>query len=179
VIAAATPADSAVFASGTASGLAWRAPGTGQFQFALGVSVTGSSNQAACSADSIRVLPGGRLLAINTSADTIPPGSVFYLYQNVRYAFAASAELPGRIGLWRQAAAGVDEELAWPFDTSAGFGFLIGTSEEPQATPPVDLTTVTGLELRLVGMSALVARGDDEPRSFDLRTRVSLMNVLR
>ncbi len=179
VVASIVPTDSAVLASATTEGVAWRVNQTGQYEFVPGVSVTSSGNQAACDTDSIRVMPQGQRVAIGTSADTIPPGTLLYLYQTITYEFASSAELPGRIGLWRNAGGGPNEELAWPFDTAAGFGFMVSQSPDPLPSPPSDLTTVRGLELRLVGMSELIAPGDDAPETFDLRPRVTFMNALQ
>ena len=178
VVASLVPTDSAVFASATPGGMAWRVSSTGEYEFVPGVSVTSTSNQAACDADSIRILPGGRRIAIGTTADTIPPGTPAYLYQTVTYEFAASTELPGRIGLWRRAGSSPNEELAWPFDSTAGFGFLTNSSLQPLTAPPSDLKTVQGIELRLIGMSELIAHGDDAPRTFDLRPRVIFMNAV-
>ncbi len=179
VVASLVPTDSVVFASAAPDGMAWRTGGSGRYAFEPGVSVTSSGNQAACDTDSIRVLPGGSRVAIGTGADTIPPGTPLYLYQTLTYEFAPSTELPGRIGLWRRAGASPNEELAWPFDSSAGFGFLASGSPDPLAAPPSDLTTVQGIELRLIGASELTAQGDDAPQRFDLRPRVTFMNAVQ
>ncbi len=177
VIASLIPTDSVMFATAVPDGMAWR-DATGAYQFTAGVTVSSSTDQAACDADSVRVLAGGQRIAIATT-DTIPSGSIFYLYQRVTYQFSASVELAGRIGLWRQRGSGANEELAWPFDTAAGFGFLVGTALDALAAPPADLTTVSGLELKLLGMSELVPQGDSVPRTFDLRTRLTFMNAAR
>ena len=52
------------------------------------------------------------------------------------------------------------------------------SSLQPLTAPPSDLTTVQGIELRLIGMSELIAHGDDAPRTFDLRPRVIFMNAV-
>ncbi len=179
VITSVVPTDSLVYAQAVAGGFAWLVPATGRYAFVPGVSVTASNNQAACDADSIRVLPEGRRLAISTSADTVPAGTPVYLYQTVTYEFAASAELPGRTALWRQAGGAPNEEIAWPFDPAAGFAFLVNSSSEASSVAPSDLTTVQGIELRLIGMSELTAQGDTGPRTFDLRPRVVFMNAVR
>ena len=57
-----------------------------------------------------------------------PIGTVVVLYSKVRYAFAASAALPGRTALWRTTLANnTREELVAPFDTTSKFYFLTGS----------------------------------------------------
>jgi prepilin-type N-terminal cleavage/methylation domain-containing protein len=171
------PADSLGYASATAPGMAWRAS-TGTYTGFVSVSVRAPSTPR-CPNDSIRVVPGGR--AIEFSPVTAAPvGSIFYLYQTVTYRFAASSMLPGRLGLWRQAGSAAAEELVTPFDTSAGFRCLVGAGLLPENCPPVGgLSSVRGIELRLIGASEYPPQMEQEPKQFDLITRVPFVNGLK
>jgi len=173
------PTDSLAYATALPDGLAWRRS-TGQYQIISGVGVSVSTDNAVCTADSIRVIPDGQLVGVSGTPAGAPNqpvvGSIGYLYQTVVYQFAASTDLPGRIALWRQAGSGADEELVAPFDASAGFGFLVGSSIDALDSPPGDLSTVTGLELRLVGASEFTPRGASGPQTFELVTQIRFAN---
>ncbi len=168
------PADSLSYASAVIGGLAWL-DSTDSYVFMDGMNVAPSANTAACTQDSIRTVPGGQLVQTSSSTGA-PSGSVAYLYQTVTYRFAPSVDIPGRRALWRQAGTAAAEELVAPFDTAAGFGFLVGESLIPQPNPPMDLSTVRGLELRLVGASERNPEGKSKPETFDLRTTVVFLN---
>ena len=176
-IGALIPPDSLAYATAVAEGVAWRQY-TGGYLAVNGISVTASSDTASCTADSVRVLPGGMLVRMTgfSGADQPPPGRIFALYHTLTYRFAPSTELPGRIALWRQAGSAASEELAAPFDTTAGFAFLVDTSFTLQTNPPADLDEVRGLELRLIGASELAPQGRTEPETFELVTRVPFLN---
>lgn len=173
------PSDSLAYASAAPSGIAWRRS-SGVWVFVVGIGVLPTTDSTTCVADSIRVLPGGRLVALSGVPSGPPfrplPGSISYLYQTVTYRFAASVDLPGRIALWRRVGAGVAEELAAPFDARSGFAFLTGTSLTAQASPPSLLSTVRGIELRLVGASETTPRGASGPSTFPLVAQVRFMN---
>jgi hypothetical protein len=106
-----------------------------------------------------------------------PQGAVVYLYQLVRYAFAASGQLPGRIGLWRTVlSTGERDELVAPFDTSACFQFLVGSRLTPRPTPPAVLDSVLGLRLLLVAASEQAPEGRTKPETFTIATNVVFRN---
>jgi len=180
MLMALVPTDSLLYSLAIPDGLAWRRS-TGTYAFVSGVSVSVSSDSATCAADSIRVISGGRLVGVAGVPSGAPfqpvPGSIAYLYQTVSYKFAPSTDLPGRIGLWRKAGAAAYEELVTPFDTTAGFGFLVGSSFAALDDPPADLSTVSGLELRLVGASEFVPRGADRAQMFELVTQIRFANT--
>lgn len=171
-IGALVPADSVRYAGPPADGVAVRGPGV-TYTFFPGVTASASTAGAVCAADSIRVVPGGRLVALSaTGLGT--PGSVFYLYRNVGYWFGASTSLPGRRALWRQDAGGTTEILA-PFAATAGFVYLTGPQLTPVTAPPP--ATVRGIELRLVAESQVVPAGAQQFARVDLRPRVLLPNA--
>jgi prepilin-type N-terminal cleavage/methylation domain-containing protein len=184
-VASMMPTDSLMNASAVVGGMAWRDVLTGTYRSAItGIAVAPSANTAACTADSIRVIPGGRLIGISgiPGPNTPPSGSLFYLYQTVTYKFATSVDVPARRGLWRQAGAAAYEELAAPFDTSARFSFLLGPfmrlDTRTSVGSQVARDSVRGLQLRLTGQSINPPQGDPRPYTFDLRTSVAFMNKL-
>ncbi len=177
------PADSATFFSASLSGYAWR-DSTGSYEFVQPATLANpNSALTACTGltPPITTLSTpawpARAVALSPNAVATPPGAVVYLYQLLRYAFAPSAQLPGRIALWRTVlATGQRSELVAPFDTSAAFQFLIGTALTPSATPPTDLTTVYGLKLVLVAASEQAPEGRTAPMTFDITSNVLFRN---
>ena len=177
IIAALVPPDSLLYDNAVVGGMAHqRADGT--YRTEPGVSVASSSNLSECSADSIFVVPGGRLVQVSGITDSLPDaGRIFYLYQDVTYRFAESAEIPGRLGLWRKSGAAAYEELAAPFDTSSGFRCLVWINLQPTTCPPAGGEDSTrGLELRIVGASEHPPRGSDDPMTFELIARLPFLN---
>lgn len=181
VIASLMPPDSLSYATSTADTMAWRDPNSGTYKLVPLTGIAPSTQTSACTADSIRVLSGGKLLGISgiPSADRPPTARLFYLAHTIRYKFAASTLLPGRRALWRQAGSGAWDELVAPFDTAAKFQFLVGPSLTLQASPPADLTTVRGLELQLISESVSKAPGVPDYQRFRLVTRVPFLNVVQ
>lgn len=168
------PRDSLAYAAAVATGVAWRTS-TGAYSRVTGVTMGTTSDSTQCFADGIRVITGGDVVTISP-ATTIPSGSVVYLYQDVTYRFFASGEFAGRVGLWRRAAGGSNEELVAPFDTTAGFGFLLGPTLTVSDTVPADLEIVRGIELRLIGASEHPPQGTSAPSTFSFVTRVPFQN---
>ena len=173
------PSDSLSTANAVADGFAWR-QSSGFYQFDTSIGVLASTDSTTCLADSIRVVPGGRLVEVSGIPSGVPyeppPGSLAYLYQQVTYKFAPSGDIPGRLGFWRRAGSQAWEELAAPFDTSSGFGFLVDATLTAQPTPPGDLADIHGLELRLIGESEDTPRQATEPAEFALVSQIRFMN---
>jgi len=176
------PADSATYFAATASGYAWR-DSTGKFVF-VEPATAAASLWVLCSwpftTPSITTLGNAnwspRVVAVGPNDARTPAGSIVYLYQTIRYAFAPSAQLPGRIGLWRTLlTTGERDELVAPFDSTAGFRFLDSTYTA-HASPPGDLTSVKGLQLMLVATSEQPPEGRTLPMKFNLTTNVVFRN---
>lgn len=178
------PADSASYYSATASGYAWRDT-TGSYVF-VDTATVASASATSCSSATPAIttlsVPGWSALAVAVPNDPRrtppgpPPGTVVYLYQFVRYAFAPSGQLPGLIGLWRTVlSTGQRDELVAPFDSSSGFQFLDSTLTA-RPTPPVNLDTVRGLRLLLVATSEQPPEGRTLPMQFNLTTNVVFRN---
>lgn len=173
------PADSLMYSSASPDTIGVQGSGGGFIRRGV-TSVTASPRVADCSADSIRVIPGGRLIGMAIPGTAPTSGSLFYVSQTVTYRFMTSVDVSGRRGLWRKAGTGAYEELAAPFDTAARFVFLMGPymqlDSRTRLTTRARRDSVRGLELRLTGQSVSAPQGASTPHTFDLRTRVAFMN---
>jgi prepilin-type N-terminal cleavage/methylation domain-containing protein len=174
-----TMAFNEVIAKGSYVGYAYRYRGNGAYRYrphatapvALPESNTECNNvahvfSAAEGGGRFRLLPGGSQAA---------PGTPVLLYQRVTYEFQADAEFGGRIGLFRTAGSDVDEPISGPFDSTARFRFFVGNNAQAQDSPPSDLSTVTGLELVLDGLSER-PRSDGTHQAAPLKTAVFFWN---
>ena len=172
-VASLLPYDSVMYASATLDSLAWL-DSTLTYRPVGNFTVSSSSAQAVCDVDSIKVVPGGQLIALSRP-NIGQPGAIFHLYQTVTYRFANSVEMPGRHALWRRTTAAAEEIVA-PFDTSARFLFLLGPGLTPSTTVPAVLDSVRGLELKLVGASDFAPQGQTTYQTFPLSTHVAFLN---
>jgi len=102
-------------------------------------------------------------------------GDPIFLYQIVTYEFKNSVSVPGRVALWRRTATGEDEELAAPFDETAGFRVYVDDAATSQTTVPAALHTITGIELLLNGVSERPDH-DGSHRSVPFSTSVFFKN---
>ena len=174
------PAENSIYSAAVISGYAWRNPVTGAYSFVQPTTVS-SSTLTPCADSSITTLAvaGWTARAVSVAPNVLatPTGAPVYLYQLVRYAFAHSPELPGRLALWRTVlSTGVREELVAPFDTSAAFQFLVGYTLAVQTSAPADLNTVKGIRVRLVTASETPPEGRTVPLKFDLSTNLLFRN---
>lgn len=175
------PADSASYFAASISGYAWRDT-TGSFVFVQPATVSSSSIGKCNSASpKITILSTAAWPTTEVGVDPndvrTPSGAVVYLYQLVRYAFAPSGQLPGKVALWRTVlSTGARDELVAPFDTAASFQFLVGSALTPQVAPPADLTTVRGLRLLLIAASEQPPEGRTTPVEFNITTNVVFQN---
>lgn len=172
------PTDSIMYATAIANGMAWRND-TGSYTFmsAGRVRLAGARRRRECTDEGIRVnLPKSQFIRMRISDDTLTAGDVFYLYQDILYEFSLSVEVPGRRGLWRWRPGSIKEELLAPFDPSSGFRFYVAGGDTSLIAPPADLSTVTGLEMVLVGASEVTPQGSPAPPSFEIKTRVNFLN---
>ncbi len=173
-IAAMMPTDSLMYATAVPDGL-MRIENDGTYRQRDVSSVSSSTNLQRCTDRDISLVPGGFLVAIRPD-NAVPDRRIFYLYQTITYRFFASTDLPGRIGLWRRVNSAAYEELVAPFDSTARFRFLIGANPQPTDVAPADLSTVSGLELRLVTESYEQPQGKSTYETFDLPVQIVFMN---
>jgi prepilin-type N-terminal cleavage/methylation domain-containing protein len=173
------PYDSATYASATASGYAYRdSTGTWKFKEPLtGVAAGVASDCTSGLTQPVTVLTNGAIVRASPNVVGTKVGYPAYLYQKVRYAFAASAQLSGRRALWRtQVATGQRDEMVAPFDTNSHFSFLTGNNLTLGASPPAALDSLRGIKVRFVGQSEDPPEGRSKVVSFDLPTRIVFMN---
>jgi Tfp pilus assembly protein PilX len=173
-----TPADSVALAGASLSGYAYRGA-NGAYYYTEGAMTVTSTGAATCAGANITTLPGGRVVSVTPlfpGPATI--GTPAFLYQRVRFSFAASTILPGRRGLWRTLeATGATEELAAPFDSVSRFRFYRNSNDTADvAVPP--LNEISGVELVLTGASEQPRYGRTVPETSLLRTAVFFVNRL-
>jgi len=173
------PVDSVVLATAAVSGHAWRRS-TGAYAYTEGattVTAGGIAGAAICTAASITTVTGGRIIVVTPQmhANAVP-GTPAFIYQRVRFEFAASSSLPGRTGLWRTLeASGATEELAAPYDTTTRFRFYRNSLDTSDIVVP-PLTEIRGLEFSLVGASERSRYGRAKPETSRMQTAVFFMN---
>ena len=182
------PVDSLTYATALPDSIAIRTA-AGPYVMQRLTSVSGTPNQGDCTADSIRVVPGGRLVGLAIQGPSPASGALFFLSQVVTYRFMASVAVPGRVGLWRRVGSTGypgSNEVAAPLDSSARFAFLMQRdlahvdqratfSGGPQQKLAA-LDSVRGLELRLTGASVATPQGASRPQAFALWPRVTFRN---
>lgn len=104
-------------------------------------------------------------------------GTPVFLYRTIRYSFAPSATIAGSRGLYRTVVAtGQTEELSAPFQPGAKFRFFVLNSRTPQAVPPVDLSTIRGIQLVLDGMSERIPSGATGKQKAPFTTAIYFKN---
>jgi hypothetical protein len=171
------PVDSVMMASAAISGHAYR-QGSGVYSYTEGTTAVSSYGGSACDDESITTVAGGTMVAVTPQMAGAEVGTVAFLYQRVRYDFAASTELTGRVGLWRTLEkSGASEELAAPFDAASQFRFY-RTDQDTVDTGVPTLSQIRGIRLELVGASERTRFGKNTPETSRLQTAVFFMNRL-
>lgn len=148
------PVDEFVLDDAGYSGYAYRDL-DGTYNYVEGGAQPANASESDCTAVNVTVLTadGGDVVAL-APGSTVDPGTPVLLYQILTYEFKASGIVPGRIGLWREIdETGQDEELVAPVGPAARFRFYVDDDPAADNDPPADLSTITGLELVLDGMS--------------------------
>jgi prepilin-type N-terminal cleavage/methylation domain-containing protein len=171
------PVDSLTLVTAALSGYAWRGS-NGSYTLQEGGVSTATGSAATCTASSITPVTGGAVLDV---APMLPAaataGTPVYLYQRVQYTFAASGLYPGRTGLWRTLLeTGATEEIAAPFDATAGFAFYDQNAGASASTTVPALASIRGIELVFNGQSENPRFGRTTPETTTFRTAVFFMN---
>jgi prepilin-type N-terminal cleavage/methylation domain-containing protein len=153
------PVDSTTYANAGFYGYAWRNFTTGVYSYVQNPASESAGDPAVCVGQGVTTVLKGRVVQVSP---LLPGGAGLgtpvFLYSNIRYEFKASTAIPGSLGLFRTTIAPnggeTTEELVAPFAATAGWKFFVlNGGSVPQDAPPADLTTITGLELHLDGMS--------------------------
>jgi prepilin-type N-terminal cleavage/methylation domain-containing protein len=179
-IASILPPDSARYAAAVNAGYSWR-DNAGVWH-RVEPATRGSAGTGTCTSavPPVSVVPtiGGTsyVAAVAPNDVTTPVGAALYVYQKITYSFAASTEMPGRLGLWRNVNGGLREELAAPFDTSSHFWFLVGPMLRPQSALPPSLDSIGGVRVLLVAASENPPPGKTVPAKFSLISDIVFRN---
>jgi hypothetical protein len=145
---------------------------------------TATATPAACTAGTVSLPTGSKFgTLLGPVASAASAGTPMMLYRTVRYEFAPSTITPGRIALWRRtvtAANVVDlsEEVAAPFDSTAGFRFFILNNRVAVDSLPTSLGDLRGVEIQLFGESERTVRNRPSPEQTNLVTSVFFLNRL-
>lgn len=185
------PVDNTQWSAARFAGFAWRDNNTSAYRYRTiatnGATIFTPGTGSVCATAGITTLPAsagggtaGRVVNLNAStigSGTPAVGMNVFVYQQVRYSFAPSTALPGRIALWRQVLnGGPNEELAAPFDSTARFGFYVVGSETAQVSVPSPRSLTRGVEIHLDGMSELAPAGSTDPKRMQLTTSIFFKN---
>lgn len=172
-VVALLPVDSSTYASASYSGYASRGSATMYTPVPNFGMQPVAGNSAVCTGAGVNVL--GRVVAL-PGATTPPVATPIFMFQTVTYTFSNSGVVPGRRGLFRfTPGMATPEELLAPFDTTAKFRFYVNDGATAQNAAPAVLTTITGLEITLDGLSERPS-GDGTFQSVPLRTSVYFRN---
>jgi prepilin-type N-terminal cleavage/methylation domain-containing protein len=171
------PVDSLTLANAALSGYAYRGS-SGAYTLTEGGVSTATGSDATCTGATITPITGGNVLNVSPAmAAAATAGTPVYLYQRVRYAFAASTAYSGRTGLWRTLMeTGATEEIAAPFNASSGFEFYDLNAGNASSTTVPTLANIRGIELVFNGESEKPRFGGASPEKTSYRTAVFFMN---
>lgn len=169
------PVDSVVLANAALSGHAFR-QASGVYSYTEGTPTVSTGGGNTCTNESITTVAGGRQVVVTPQLPGAPIGTVAFLYQRVRYDFATSTAITGRVGLWRTLEqSGATEELAAPFDASSRFRYYRADQDTVDTGVPA-LSEIRGIGLELVGASEHTRFGRVTPETSLLQTAVFFMN---
>jgi prepilin-type N-terminal cleavage/methylation domain-containing protein len=169
------PVDSVVLASASLSGHAYR-EASGVYTYTEGPVTMTASGGGPCNNANITTVAGGRTVTVTPRMDAADVGAVAFLYQRVRYEFAASTAISGRTGLWRTLeTSGATEELAAPFSAATRFRYYRADQDTVDTGVPA-LGQIRGFTLELVGASEHARFGKVSPETARLQTAVFFMN---
>jgi len=171
------PSDATAYANAGFSGWAWRNSGTGGWAYQEGTIDISEPGAASCTAASVEVLAGGRVVRLDPGINGLPIGTPVMLFQRIRYRFDDSVAIPGRNGLFRTVVATNQEsELVTPFSDTARFRFYTDWNTAQDAVP-ADLSTMLGFEINLDAESVANSPRSDEPEPFSLTTSIFFKNI--
>lgn len=173
------PIDSLTRATVVYAGYAWKDT-TAAATYTYVASATAPTNglATACTLAGLGTVPGGPIWNIGATPTTVV-GAPLLLYQVVTYRIAGSTLIPGRRAVWRQPLGGTAEEIAVPFGAGTRFRFYIAGANTAQDAVPSPVTTMTGVELVLVGESERSSPGTLAPESRVSRVAIFFRNAVQ
>jgi prepilin-type N-terminal cleavage/methylation domain-containing protein len=172
--------DSLTQATAVFAGYAWKDTiSSSTYNYVASATAPAAGLPASCTTVGLAVIPGGRELILSAAIPTVVVGAPLLLYQTVTYKIAASSIVPGRTALWRRVTGGANEEIAVPFDPTTRFRFYtIGGTTAADAVPS-PVTTMSGVELVLVGESERPSPGTNAPEEQATRVAVFFRNSVQ
>ena len=174
------PVDSLTWATSVNAGHAYRDTAlNAAYTYVTSTSVPTAALATLCTAGAgITPVANGTVLSTTPSLPALASGSPILLYQTITYSLATSTLIPGRTALWRTVAGGAAEEIAVPFDAASVFQFYVSGGTTSQAAVPGTLTTMSGLELVLIGESERSSPGTNAPESVETRVSIFFRNAV-
>jgi len=174
------PVDSAMYAMATIGGYAIKdTTAVGVYAYTATTTAPTTGTATDCTATAAITAPANGAYLSLSPAVTLPAlsgaGAPMFLYQSVTYSFAASALVPGKLGLFRQVGAGTPEELVAPFASSAMFRFYNLNASTAQTTVPT-LANIRGVELQLDAQSINRASNKSTPESSSFTIAIFFRN---
>jgi prepilin-type N-terminal cleavage/methylation domain-containing protein len=181
------PTDSLTLANAVYAGYGWRSRTTGRYTVvATTVAPTASATPTRCTGTGAgeagikTVSLNGRTGLIRdispALASTMGPGVPIMFYQTITYSFTASSLYPGKIGLWRSVANGVNEELMAPFTTTARFRYYKSGDDTSRTTAPA-LSDIRGVALVLNAEASRKPAGKSTLSQSQMMTSVFFKNM--
>ena len=170
------PVDSAMYAMATIGGFAIKdTTATGAYTYTTLSSAPTAGTATNCTGTPAITAPTDGAYLSLSPAPTGTAGAPMFLYQIVTYRFAASALVPGKLGLYRRIANGTAEELVAPFDTTAKFRYYSLYADTAQTTVPT-LADIRGVELKLDAQSITRSSRRSTPESASITTAIFFRN---
>jgi prepilin-type N-terminal cleavage/methylation domain-containing protein len=132
---------------------------------------------------------GGRLGSVVNVTPAPPAGATVgapaFIYQRVRYEFAASGIYSNRLGLYRKISGRantdvLEEELIAPFSSSARFKYFVSPAnyhDTASATAPTNMNTIRGFQIYLPAESSDTVPGHKGPQHAYTTTAVFFKNT--
>ena len=176
------PVDSTTYANAGYYGYAWRSYLTGVYSYVENPATEGSGDAAVCTGVNITMVPNGKTVLVTPFLPAgAGLGAPVFLYSKVKYEFAASTAVPGKLGLFRSTIAPngtlTTEEIVAPFANTAGWKFFsVNGGSVASVNPPASLADIRGLELHLDGISENIAPGQVTNETAPFTTAVFFKN---
>lgn len=172
--------DSLTLAQAVYAGYAYRDTSlNATYTYVAKTSATTTGTASTCTgAPGITPISGGQLLVLSPALPVLPGGAPVLLYQTITYTLAPSVLVAGRTALWRRVSGGASEEIAVPFQNTAIFRFYVSGSSTAQNAPPASLSSITGIELVLVGESESRVAGRSGPETSSVRLSIFFRNAV-